>query len=71
MTPPWMPVELFEHADSAVRGEDARDAVIAVNRALDSIDMGEYDGMIAFRQPKAIVFLPWIQHIHDQDCGRG
>jgi hypothetical protein len=65
-----MPAELFSRPDAAVRGEDGKDAVLAVSEALDLLDLHGGDGMIVFRQPRAIVFMPYTQHVHDQDCTR-
>lgn len=70
MTPPWDPRALFSTADPSVRGADAQEAAVAIRAAEDVIDFGDHDGIIAYRQPRTIVFQPWTQHRHDQDCNR-
>lgn len=69
MTEVW---DLRHPADGMVRGEDANAAVAAV-REVDQAVLGldpDKQGIIVFRHPRAIVFMPWTKHIHDQDCNR-
>jgi len=69
MTEVW---DLKNHpADPLVRGADALEAVMAVREVdgMFGMDM-ENQGMIVFRQPRAIVFMPATKHVHDQECFR-
>jgi hypothetical protein len=70
MSPPWIPADLFTVKNPMVLGQDAFEAVRAMDGALDLIEMHDNDAMMVFRHPRAIVFLPYTRHAHDQDCNR-
>ena len=72
MKPPWDPYTLMNPPDANIRGQDAIDAVIAVAN-IDGLlpDDTEQYGVLITRQSRAIVFLPYTWHRHDQGCYRG